>query len=310
MRSIPIIVNPTAGGGRLLRSFADLDEAAHRCGVELDWRHTQQAGHGAELAREAAADSHPLVLAYGGDGTYNEVARGLLGSDTALGVLPGGTTSVLAYEFGIPRPAPRALESLIIGRDRAMRVGRTDRGEIFLLMLSSGPDVVVLECLDADLKKIGRSGVALQAVREFIRFKSMPMVEVAAGGEASTAGWVIIGTSRSYAGPYHATPGANPFASTFEMVVQRTVGRRFAVPFALGMPFGRHVRRRDVWRAVVDEVELRPAGDAPIRYQLDGDLAGELPVRASIDPEMLLVRLPGAARDPVLTRSTAPAPAG
>lgn len=310
MRSIPIIVNPTAGGGRLLRSFGDLDAAAHLCGVELDWRHTRQAGHGAELARSAAADGHPLVLAYGGDGTYNEVARGLLGSDTALGVLPGGTTSVLAYEFGIPRPAPRALESLIIGRDRAMRVGRTDRGEIFLLMLSSGPDVVVLECLDADLKKIGRSGVALQAVREFARFKSMPTLQVAAGGETSTAGWVIIGTSRSYAGPYHATPGANPFAPTFEMVVQRTVGRRFAVPFALGMPLGRHVRRRDVWRAVVDEVELRPTGDAPTRYQIDGDLAGELPVRASIDPEMLLVRLPGAARDPVLTRSTAPAPAG
>jgi diacylglycerol kinase (ATP) len=310
LRSIPIIVNPTAGGGRLLRSFVDLDEAAHHCGVKLDWRHTESAGHGAELAREAAADRHPLVLAFGGDGTYNEVARGLLGSDTALGVLPGGTTSVLAYEFGIPRPAPRALEALILGRDRTMRVGRTDRGEIFLLMLSSGPDVVVLECLDMDLKRIGRSGVALQAVRELIRFKSMPAIEITAGGQTTTAGWAIVGTSRSYAGRYHATPGANPFAPTFEIVVQRTVGRRYAVPFVLGMPFGRHVKRRDVWRAVVDEVELIPIGDTPMRYQIDGDLAGELPVRATIDPEMLLVRVPGAARDPVLTRSTAPAPAG
>ena len=310
MRSIPIIVNPTAGGGRLLRSFKDLDAAANHCGVKLDWRHTEHPGHGAELGRQAAGDGYPLVLAYGGDGTYNEVARGLLGSDTALGVLPGGTTSVLAYEFGIPRPATRALEALIIGRDRPMRVGRTDHGEIFLLMLSTGPDVVVLECLDMGLKKIGRSGVALQAVRELIRFKSMPTLEVAAGGKITTAGWAIIGTSRSYAGPYHATPGANPFAPTFEIVVQQTVGRRFAVPFALGMPLGRHVKRRDVWRAMVDEVEIKPTGGAATRYQIDGDLAGELPVKATIDPEMLLVRLPGAARDPVLTRSTAPAPAG
>jgi len=251
-----------------------------------------------------------LIFAYGGDGTYNEVARGLLGSDTALGVLPGGTTSVLAYEFGIPRPATRALKALIIGRDRAMRVGRTDRDEIFLLMLSSGPDVVVLEHLDDSLKKIGRSGIALQAVREFVRFKSMPSFEVTAGGKTLTAGWAIVGTGRSYAGPYHATPGANPFAPSFEVVVQRSVGRRFAVPFALGMPFGRHVRRRDVWRATVEEVELIPAGDDLIRYQLDGDLAGELPVKAIIDPEMLLIRLPGAALDPVLTQRTAPAPAG
>lgn len=310
MRSIPIIVNPTAGGGRLLRSFADLDASAHHCGVKLDWRHTEHAGHGAELAREAADQGHPLVFAYGGDGTYNEVARGLLGSDTALGVLPGGTTSVLAFEFGIPRPAPRALKALIIGRDRAMRVGRTDRGEIFLLMLSSGPDVVVLERLEAGLKKIGRSGVALQALREFLRFETMPSFEVCAGGTTLSAGWAIVGTGRCYAGPYHATPGADPFAPVFEAVVQQTVGRRYAVPFALGMPFGRHVRRRDVWRETVDEVELTATGDRPVRYQLDGDLAGELPVKAFIDPESLLVRLPGAARDPVLTRSTAPAPAG
>jgi len=310
LKTVPIIVNPTAGGGRLVRSFTRLDAAANRCGVDLEWRHTEHRGHGAELAREAAGRGCPLVLAYGGDGTYNEVARGLLGSNTALGILPGGTTSVLAYEFGIPRPATAAIEALIVGRDRAMRVGRTDRDEIFLLMLSSGPDVVVLEHLDPRLKKIGRLGLGLQAVREFLRFRSMPSLEVVAGGTTLTAGWAIVGTGRCYAGPYQGTPGANPFAPIFELVVQRSVGRRFAVPFALGMPIGRHVNRRDVWRRIVDTVELKPVGNRRVRYQIDGDLSGELPVRAWIDPESLLVRLPGAARDPVLARSTAPAPAG
>jgi diacylglycerol kinase family enzyme len=287
----------------------DLDAAAHGCGIKLDWRHTEHQGHGAELAREAADQDHPLVLAYGGDGTYNEVARGLLGSDTALGVLPGGTTSVLAYEFGIPRPAARALEALMAGTDRPMRVGRTDRDEIFVLMLSSGPDVVVLENLNPELKKIGRVGVALQALRELIRFRGMPRVRLAAAGRSITGGWVIIGTARCYGGPYHATPGADPFAPCFEAVVQRAVGRRAAIPFALGMPFGRHVRRRDVWRANVDRVELTPEpGSGPVRYQLDGDLCGELPVTAAIDPELLLMRLPGPVYDPVLT--AAPAPAG
>lgn len=309
MRAIPVIVNPTAGGGRLLRSFMELDAAAYHCGFRLSWRYTEHRGHGTELAREAADEGHRLVLAYGGDGTYNEVARGLLGSDTALGVLPGGTTSVLAYELGIPRPAARALAALAIGRDRAMRIGRTDHDEIFLLMLSSGPDVVVLEHLRPALKKIGRGGVALQAVRELFCRRAMPELTVSTAGVTVTGGWAIIGTSRCYGGPYHATPDADPFAPSFEVVVQRAVGRRAAIPFALGMPFGRHVRRSDVWRAIVDGVELTvAAGPEPVRYQLDGDLAGELPVRATIDPHPLLVRLPGAVLDPVLR--TAPAPAG
>jgi diacylglycerol kinase family enzyme len=288
----------------------DLDAAAHRCGVRLDWRHTEGPGHGTELAHDAAKGGSPLVLAYGGDGTYNEVARGLLGSDTALGILPGGTTSVLAYELGVPRPAARALETLIVGRDRSIRVGQTDRDQIFLLMLSSGPDVTVLEHLSPELKRIGRSGVALQAVRELLRLRSLPTLEVITAGVTTRAGWAIVGAARCYGGPYHATPGANPFAPTFEVVVQKSTGRRFAIPFALGIPAGLHVRRRDVWRGIVDDVELRSADDRPMGYQIDGDLAGELPVRATIAPQSLLVRLPGAARDPVLTRTAAPAPAG
>jgi diacylglycerol kinase family enzyme len=310
LKAVPIIVNPTAGGGRLLRSFMELDAAAYRCGIKLDWRHTEHQGHGAALAAQAAKEGHALVLAYGGDGTYNEVARGLLGSDTALGVLPGGTTSVLAYEFDIPRPAARALEVLLDGDDRMMRVGRTDRGEVFLLMLSSGPDVVVLERLRTELKRLGRAGVALQALRELVRWQAMPSLRVKAGGAEMQGGWVIIGAARCYAGRYQATPGADPFDPSFEVVVQRSVGRRSAIPFALGMPFGRHVRRRDVWRSTVETVELAAADKGEkIHYQLDGDLAGLLPVTASIDPEMLLVRLPGPFLNPVLAR-TVPAPAG
>ncbi len=310
MRSVPIIVNPTAGGGRLLRFYMDLDAAAHRCGLKLDWQHTEHPGHGAELARRAAADGCPLVFAYGGDGTYNEVARGLLATDTALGVLPGGTTSVLAYELGIPRPASRALEALALGRDRAMRVGRTGRDEIFLLMLSSGPDVVVLERLSPKLKKIGRPGVALQAIRELLRFDELPAVDVSAGGLTIRGGWAIVGAARCYGGPYHATPGADPFAPSFEVVVQRSVGRSAALSFALGMPFERHVARSDVWRATVDRVELAPSGAGRWRYQLDGDLAGELPVSADIDPRQLLIRMPGLAPVTVVRTETVPAPAG
>ena len=138
MSRVPVILNPIAGGGRLLRQTDVLRAVAADEGYELDvWKAESQA-HTAELARRAADDQMSLVLAYGGDGTYNTVAKGLLGSSTAMGALPGGTTSVLAYEFGVPRPIRRSVAALLRGEDRLMRVGRTDRGDIVLTRIVHG----------------------------------------------------------------------------------------------------------------------------------------------------------------------------
>jgi diacylglycerol kinase family enzyme len=291
---VPVILNPTAGGGRLLRLRRTVEEAAASCGHEIEWWRTDGPGRAVELAARAAAEDRPLVLAFGGDGTYNEVARGLLGTATAMGALPGGTSSVLAYELGIPRPASIAVTALLEGEDRAMRVGRSDRGDVVLLMLSAGPDSHVLERLRPSFKRIGgRIGVALQAVVEAMSGGPLPRMRVAIGARTIDAGWVIVGKSRCYAGRYCATPGADPFRDDLEVVAQQSCGRRAAASFLLGIPHGRHVRRHDVTREVVDHVRIEPAADGTkVPYQVDGDVVGILPVEVGIDPRSLWVRLP------------------
>jgi len=292
--AVPVILNPTAGGGRLLRGRRALDAAASASGAVLEWWPTDCPGHAEELARQAVAEDRPLVLAYGGDGTYNEVARGLLGSATAMGALPGGTSSVLAYELGVPRPAARALAPLLAGEDRPMRVGRSDRDDIVLLMLSAGPDSHVLEHLVPTFKRLGgRTGVILQAALETVRGDPLPRMSVNLGGKTVEAGWVVVGKSRCYAGRHRATPGADPFRDDFEVVVQKSIGRRPALGFLLGIPAGRHLSRDDVSRELVDRVVLAPAPPgAEVPYQIDGDVVGNLPVEVSIDPQPLWVRLP------------------
>ena len=138
MTAVPVILNPIAGGGRLLREQESLRSVAADCGSELDIWISESPTHATELAGKAAADEIPLVLAYGGDGTYNAVAQGLLGSSTSMGVLPGGTTSVLAYEFGVPRPVRRSVDALLAGEDRAMRAGRTTRRSMAFTRATSG----------------------------------------------------------------------------------------------------------------------------------------------------------------------------
>lgn len=294
MNHIPVILNPIAGGGRLLRKLGGLQAAAAKRGSELDIWISESPAHTIELAQGAAANEIPLVLAYGGDGTYNGVARGLLGSSTAMGVLPGGTSSVLAYEFDVPRPANKAVDALLAGEDRAMRVGRTDAGDIVLLMVSAGPDSHVLERLRPSFKRLGgRVGVALQAVVEAFNGVALPRIRVATDSTIDEVGWVIVGNSRCYGSKYCATPGADPFREDLEIVAQQTNGRRAAMSFLFGIPSGRHVTRDDVVREVVDRVRLEPAsvGDA-VPYQIDGDVAGMLPVEVSIDPKPLWIRLP------------------
>ena len=294
MNPVPVILNPTAGGGRLLRRQKALDAAARSAGAELEFWMTRGRGHATELAARAAAEERPLVFAFGGDGTYNEVARGLLGSATALGPLPGGTTSVLAYEFDIPRPVERSVTALLAGEDRAMRVGRTDRDDIVLLMLSAGPDSHVLERLRPGFKRFGgRVGVALQAVLEVATGTPLPRMRVESEGFDEEAGWVIIGTSRCYAGRLYATPGADPFRDDLEVVVQKTGGRRAAAAFLLSIPSGGHVRRDDVVRRITGRVRIESAvPDRTVPYQIDGDVVGCLPVEVTIDPRPLWVRLP------------------
>ena len=294
MSGIPVILNPTAGGGRLLRLRRTVEEAAASCGHEIEWWRTDGPGRAVELAARAAAEDRPLVLAFGGDGTYNEVARGLLGTATAMGALPGGTSSVLAYELGIPRPASIAVTALLEGEDRAMRVGRSDRGDVVLLMLSAGPDSHVLERLRPSFKRIGgRIGVALQAVVEAMSSGPLPRMRVTIGEGTIDAGWVIVGKARCYGGRYCATPGADPFRGDLEVVAQQSSGRLVAASFLLGIPRGRHVRRHDVTREVVDRVRIEPAvTDAKVPYQVDGDVVGILPVEVGIDPQSLWVRLP------------------
>ncbi|AKQ45770.1 hypothetical protein TH63_09100 [Rufibacter radiotolerans] len=73
---------------------------------------TERAGHATQLAQKAAANGARLVVAVGGDGTVNEVARGLLKTNAALGILPKGSGNGLARHLGIPLALPQALELL------------------------------------------------------------------------------------------------------------------------------------------------------------------------------------------------------
>lgn len=117
---------------------------------------TASRDHAAELALDAVDRGFDAVLAFGGDGTINEAAQGLVDTDVALGVLPGGSTNVLARALGVP-PDPVEATAFVAARIRSgmrrrINVGRNGE-RYFLFSTGMGLDAEVVKRVEADPEK-------------------------------------------------------------------------------------------------------------------------------------------------------------
>lgn len=120
---------------------------------KLDVADTEARGHAIELARGAALDGFDAVLAFGGDGTINEAAQELVETDVAMGMIPGGSTNVMARSLGIPidpvEATAFAASHLRSGTKRRVNVGRIG-ARYFLFSAGMGLDAEVVRRVEAD----------------------------------------------------------------------------------------------------------------------------------------------------------------
>jgi YegS/Rv2252/BmrU family lipid kinase len=102
MRKALVIYNPTAGRFPVKPFLKAIETELIKAGWRVDIVATRSGEHAVQLGKQAAAEKYEAAFAVGGDGTVGQVAGGLLGSETALGVLPAGTSNVWAQELGLP----------------------------------------------------------------------------------------------------------------------------------------------------------------------------------------------------------------
>lgn len=140
------IVNPISGHGRKKRIISHLKEAGYKVAC------TEYAGHAEKLARETDAKT---VVAVGGDGTINEVARGIFGTGKTLGIIPCGSGDGLARHLGISHNFRRALRVITAGKTSFLDAGSID-GRLFFSVCGVGFDAVVSE----RFAKCGRRGLS------------------------------------------------------------------------------------------------------------------------------------------------------
>ncbi|MDQ3850272.1 MAG: hypothetical protein M3296_06625 [Actinomycetota bacterium] len=186
-RRMLVVVNPHAA------AFSDrlrtVVLSALRGRYDVDAIDTQARDHATELARDAAGQRYDVIVAFGGDGTANEVANGLAGADTPMTCLPGGATNVLCQMLGIPAELVDATEHLLRMADdwRPRRIDLASvNGRFFTFSSGLGLDAAVVKRVDArpDLKKRLREYYfAYAAVTTFTRRYLIrpPSIEVHAG---------------------------------------------------------------------------------------------------------------------------------
>jgi diacylglycerol kinase family enzyme len=191
-----LIYNPSGGQVILRHELDDMVTFLNHHGWATTLRETSKPLQATELARHAVSSGAQVVIAAGGDGTINEVANGLVNTDTALGVLPMGTTNSWALQMGIPalnpflpgtqaakmiasleeriaRPLPvnyyrkvlsDAAQVLVEGRTVAVDVGELS-GRYFLMWAGIGFDAAIVESVQSDEKKaLGSWAYVLPAI--------------------------------------------------------------------------------------------------------------------------------------------------
>jgi diacylglycerol kinase (ATP) len=270
MRRAALIYNPIAGRGRWQEVLEAVLRTCRREGFEIEPVPTAAPGQATDLAGDLAREGRvEAVFALGGDGTAREVACGLLGSETRLGILPGGTANLMALALGLPRDPAAAAAALCHAAARPFDVGLAG-ASAFLMMISAGLDGRALAALDRGLKtRLGKTAVWLQGVREWWRY-GYPEIEIVADGERlPPATFLAVCNIPYYGGSYRMAPGARPDDRRFELVTFHGSGRAATLAFILGVVNGRHTRRSDVSVRAVEEVVFSVPPEAGL--QVDGD---------------------------------------
>ena len=294
---LAFIINPVAGSSARLNRRADLVDAIRRrcaaAGADHEVAFTERPGHGRELAAALAGRGFSPVVAWGGDGTVNEVASALMLRDAVLGIVPAGSGNGLARELGISLRPEEAIDTAVRGRDRAIDVGELD-GRPFVNLAGVGLPASVAD-LFAGLAGRGLAGYAVATARQLVSYRSQRYTLVTEGRSVELPALLIeVANGRQYGNGAVIAPHARLDDGLLDLVSVDPIGRARAACGLWRLFNGTIDRHPYVHCSRVGGVTI--GADRPLRYHVDGEVArGGCSLSATIHRKALRVRVPSAA---------------
>jgi YegS/Rv2252/BmrU family lipid kinase len=310
MGGVVIIINPRSGPKRRGSGADRVGVAARtleRLGLKGEIRLTERAGHAHELALEAAASEADVVMAWGGDGTINEVGRALVqraevgnaGAPAqpesrramlpALGIIPGGSGNGLARDLGIPFNPARAIEHALAAAPRSIDAGELG-DHLFFNVAGIGLDAHVAALVTTRVHHRGLMPYLSATAGDLLRYRPVEYILEIDGQVTHTSAMVLaFANSTQWGFGAHIAPRADLEDGLLDLVVIRDrglVGNIVRVPSLFTQ---RVTRQRGVDMHRVREVTIRSR--EPMLFHVDGEAAqGSDTLVARVHPTALRLR--------------------
>jgi diacylglycerol kinase family enzyme len=304
-----LIVNPYAT--TVSNRLKNLVVYALQGRFEVETVDTEAQNHATEIGREVRDHGYDVVVAFGGDGTLNEVANGLAGTDVPVSVLPGGSTNVVCRTLGIPNDVVDATEHLLALADEwaPRRIDLGAAGERrFVFSCGVGIDATVVRRVDAHPRLKSRAGpyyYSWAAISAFYRsYMVKPVrlrVEADGGGAEGVTALAQNSDPFTYfaSRPIRVCEGIAIDDGTLSVAVLKRAAQRdmptlISRLFSERRPAARHRQIEhfdDIETAAISSISTTKDGDLrPFPVQVDGDYIGEMThIDLAVEPGALTV---------------------
>jgi diacylglycerol kinase (ATP) len=303
-RPIAVIINPISGtGGRIEVARKRAEHAAALItarGLDAEVFMTERPGHARELAAAALARGVRTVVAWGGDGTVNEVASVLAFRDATLAIVPSGSGNGLARELLIPLEPDGGFDAAFCGRECRIDAGELD-SRLFFNIAGVGLDARIAHRFAADgLVRRGFLRYLEIAAQELFTYKPESHTVVTDGVSIRVDALMIaIANARQYGNGALIAPDARLNDGRLDVIVIERRSPLAAIAQAPRIFLGQIAKVRGVTQRHAQEIEITSSG--PMVYHVDGEpFVGGASIAARSRAGALRVMVPATARPIVL----------
>jgi diacylglycerol kinase (ATP) len=310
MRKAILLYNPLSGRRQhqRLQVIQHVTAVLRDAGVELTIAPTAGEKQSAAQAQEAAAQGCDTVLACGGDGTIHDILQGLVGTPTALGLIPLGTANALAHDLKIPMSPVGAARAALNGKERRIAVGKLQYQNFsggqsscyFIAAAGIGADAHLFHALDPAFKL--RFGMLAYYTKATKLWLTLPLTRFAVefagsrGVEQAEVSELLAVRIRNFGGVLRElAPGASLERDDLRLVLFKTSSRWRYLQYVMRGALGSRRAIAGIEWAHTANASCRAFGNEPVYVEADGEILGTLPAGFQMVPDALTVLAPAAS---------------